>query len=391
MSPLLAFRGCVTAPQVLGPGPPPHPSSHPCGIPRPRQPLPYADRGRPALPCAGPRVSWGPQPCGGRTLSPLTCLPSLVGTPSPQSMASAWSGWQSVGAWGPLGPGWAAGWQPLPPRLHAIVRGSVSRRVTCSRCPGCVPLPSLAVRSWTPAVGLSLHESRMDAVASALLSSSLLARSSGQDRRLCRLGAARVPPAPQHLVLRPHFSVFMASLLSLEHEKSSLEVPCGRVGTAGPSANPVQGRVTRAPSTTWIETLARASWADRICQRGSRAASGALTPRVKAGPQGMGSLETSQTPRLEGTEASVCPDGGPGYGPPLLSSRTCPVPTETRVLRADGCQCLDRRSQTPLAQRAGTRCAAKNSPSLSGSSRVRVTSAAQTARGLRPPRPLWQQ
>lgn len=175
-------------------------------------------------PVPGPRVSWGPQLCSGHTLSPLTCLPSLVGMPSPQSMASAWSVWQSVGAWGPLGPGWAVGWRPLPPRLHAIVWGLVSRRVTCSRCPGCVPLPSLAVRSWTPAVGLSLHESHTDAVASTLLFSSLLAQSSGQDCRLCRLGAARAPLAPQHLVLHPPFSVFMDSLLSLEHEKSSLEV-----------------------------------------------------------------------------------------------------------------------------------------------------------------------
>lgn len=225
MSPLLAFRGCVTAPQVLGPGPPPHPSSYPCGIPRPRQPLPYADRSRPALPCAGPTCLLGPSAVQWPHALPSDVPPfSRRYTPSPQSMASAWSVWQSVGAWGPLGPGWAVGWRPLPPRLHAIVWGSVSRRVMCSRCPGCVPLLSLAVRSWTPAVGLSLHESHTDAVASTLSFSSLLAQSSGQDRRLCWLGAARAPLAPQHLVLRPPFSVFMDSLLSLEHEKSSLEV-----------------------------------------------------------------------------------------------------------------------------------------------------------------------
>lgn len=70
---------------------------------------------------------------GGHTMSCLTCLPSLVGTPSRQSMASASSGWRSVGVCVP-GPGvglWVGRggeWGVAAPgsRVSLLVRVSIS-------------------------------------------------------------------------------------------------------------------------------------------------------------------------------------------------------------------------------------------------------------------------
>lgn len=91
-----------------------------------------------------------------------------------------------------------------------------------------------------------------------------------------------------------------------------------------------------------------ASWAARICQRGSRAVSaeGALTTWGRGRPSGHGILRDKPDTLLGDAEAPDQPDRAAGGVPALL-----PVVAPCSVLTAGGCECLGLCGETPLAPR----------------------------------------
>lgn len=144
---------------------------------------------------------------------------------------------------GPPGAGWAAGWQPHPPRLPAVVWVSVSHTVSPSFPLGQAVVPQLWVCRLTQAARMC---------ASTLSFSRLLARSLGCDPRLCRLEAASVldphPPAPGPPSRTPLSLQSLCSVLNMRSSvRRSSQCCTAEWGPWGRLLS-VQDWITRAPS-----------------------------------------------------------------------------------------------------------------------------------------------